>query len=113
MSPALDVFGSGEVFHGESVGAEEGPTAAGSVGTSEGLTVGTSEGLTVGTSEGLNSETSEGAEDRYTLVSEAVLVKMTVDKEGKTVLWSPVPLMKSSAGVGAKDREDSVSTSVE
>lgn len=91
------MLGSREVLHGDSVGAKEGPTMAGSAGRGEGL----------------SSQTAEDAEDRYTSVIEAVPVGMSLGEEGKMDVWSPVGRTESLGGVGAKDRADSVKTGVE
>lgn len=65
---AGDVLRSVVVFIGKSVGANDGPTNTGSVGTGEGTT----------------SETAEDAEDGDMAMTNIVVVGMTMEKEGKT-----------------------------
>lgn len=91
------MLGSAEVFSSKSVGAEDGPTNTGSVGTGEGIP----------------SEINEDADDGDTVVTNTVVAGVTLEKEDKTDVRSPTALIPlSPEGAGVEKGGDSVKMGV-
>lgn len=94
----LGEFSSMVVFTGKSVGGNDGPTNIGSVGRGEGIASGA----------------KEDADHKYPSVTRSVGLGRTLEKEGKTGVWSPIALTSSLGGAGVGDgrREDSAKMGV-